>query len=78
MAIVRVLFDLALRRSEVTGLDLEHVDIRANRLWVLGKGRKERKAMTMPPRTLNALKAWLKRRGMQPGCKRRLKAALRG
>ncbi|HET6928433.1 MAG TPA: site-specific integrase [Hyphomicrobiaceae bacterium] len=41
VAIVRLLFDLALRRSEVTGLDLEHVDIRANRLWVLGKGRKD-------------------------------------
>jgi integrase/recombinase XerC len=67
VAIVRILFDLALRRSEVAGLDLEHVDIRANRLWVLGKGRKEREAMTMPPRTLNALKAWLKHRGKQPG-----------
>jgi integrase/recombinase XerC len=67
VAIVHVLFDLALRRSEVTGLDLEHVDIRASRLWVLGKGRKEREAMTMPPRTLNALKAWLKHRGKQPG-----------
>jgi integrase/recombinase XerC len=67
VAIVRLLFDLALRRSEVTGLDLEHVDIRASRLWVLGKGRKERQAMTMPPRTLNALKAWLKHRGKHPG-----------
>jgi integrase/recombinase XerC len=67
VAILRLLFDLAQRRSEVTGLDLEHVDIRANRLWVLGKGRKERQAMTMPPRTLNALKAWLKHPGKQPG-----------
>jgi integrase len=31
MAIVRVLFDLALRRGEVAGLELEHFDARAGR-----------------------------------------------
>src|SRR5262249_14687893 len=32
VAIVRVLFDLALRRGEVAGLELEHFDARAGRL----------------------------------------------
>jgi integrase/recombinase XerC len=67
VAVVRVLFDLALRRGEVAGLDLEHLDVRAGRLSVLGKGRREREWRSVPPRTLSALTAWLKHRGRKPG-----------
>src|SRR5262245_51314222 len=67
VAIIRVLFDLALRRGEVAGLDLAHFDARAGRLSVLGKGRREREWRTLPPRTLAALKTWLKHRGKKPG-----------
>jgi integrase/recombinase XerC len=67
VAIVRVLFDLALRRGEVAALDLRDLDIRASRLWILGKGRREREAIALPPRTLAALNAWLKHRGREPG-----------
>src|SRR5262249_9593815 len=67
VAIVRLLFDLALRRGEIVGLDLAHFDARAGRLSVLGKGRREREWRTLPPRTLSALKTWLKHRGKKPG-----------
>ena len=45
VAIVRVLFDLALRRGEVAALDLNDLDVRAGRLWIKGKGRRERKRL---------------------------------
>jgi integrase/recombinase XerC len=67
VAIVRVLFDLALRRGEVAALDLKDLDIRAGQLWVMGKGRREKESITLPPRTITALKAWLKFRGKEPG-----------
>ena len=67
VAIVRVLFDLALCRGEVASLDLANLDVRAGRLSVMGKGRRELKHLTVPPRTMKALKTWLKHRGRQPG-----------
>ena len=67
VAIIRVLFDLALRRGEVAALDLRDLDLRASRLWIKGKGRREREAITLPPRTVAALKAWLRHRGREPG-----------
>jgi len=67
VAIIRVLFDLALRRGEVAALDLKDLDIRAGQLWVMGKGRREKEAITLPPRTIMALNAWLKFRGKEPG-----------
>jgi integrase/recombinase XerC len=67
VAMVRVLFDLALRRGEVAALDLKDLDVRASRLWIKGKGRHEREAITLPPRTVAALKAWLRHRGREPG-----------
>jgi integrase/recombinase XerC len=67
VAIVRVLFDLALRRGEIAALNLADLDMRAGRLSVIGKGRREPKRITLPPRTLKALRAWLRHRGKQPG-----------
>lgn len=67
VAIIRLLFDLALRRGEVAMLDLKDLDLRASRLWIKGKGRREREAITLPPRTVAVLKAWLRHRGKEPG-----------
>jgi integrase/recombinase XerC len=53
--------------AEVAMLDLNDVDVRASRLWIKGKGRREREAITLPPRTVAALKAWIKHRGREPG-----------
>ncbi len=66
-AIVRCLFDLALRREEVVGLDLAHLDLEAGTVAVLGKKRRERERLTLPAPTRAALVAWLAVRGPAPG-----------
>lgn len=61
LAILRMLFDLGLRRSEVAGLDVEHLDLEASpaTLAVLGKGRTGRVKVTLPEPTCEVLAAWL-------------------
>jgi integrase/recombinase XerC len=66
-AIVRLLFDLALRRGELVGLDLEHLDLGAGAVAVLGKGDGERELLTLPHETAATLRAWLELRGDEPG-----------
>lgn len=66
-ALLRLLFDMALRRGEVVALDVEHFDRRAGTLSVLGKKRRERLALTLPAPTRAALEAWLQVRGTEPG-----------
>jgi integrase/recombinase XerC len=58
-AIIRLMFDLGLRRGEVLGLDVEDVDRAGRRLWVLGKGRAQKEARTLPAPTLEAINRWL-------------------
>src|SRR5262245_15582336 len=67
VAIIRLLFDLALRRGEVAMLDLKDLDVRSSRLWIKGKGRREREAITLPTRKVVVLKAWMRHRGKEPG-----------
>jgi integrase/recombinase XerC len=67
LAMLRLLFDLGLRRKEVVGLDVEHVDIEKQGLWILGKGKKERELAYPSPRAWAALVAWLAVRGSKPG-----------
>jgi len=67
VAIIRLLFDLGLRRGEVVSLDIEHLDINALRLSVLGKGRREREYLSIPEPTALALTNWLTFRGDEPG-----------
>lgn len=66
-AALRLLFDLALRRAEVIRLDLADVDIERGSVAVLGKGRSQKVAMTLPTPTRDALAAWLAIRGQEPG-----------
>jgi len=66
-AIVRLLWDLGLRRMEIVGLDLEHLDIEKNCVWVRGKGKRERSWISLPDETRAALSAWLEARGPAPG-----------
>ena len=65
-AILEILYASGIRVSELTGLDLEHVDEDARTLRVLGKGSKER---IVPYNTsaARALAAWLVVRGRAPG-----------
>ena len=66
-ALVRVLFDLALRRGEAVALDVAHVDVAAGTVSVLGKGRTAREPLTLPLPAREALRAWLDVRGVEPG-----------
>lgn len=67
LCLVRLLFDLALRRAEVCNLELGDVDLEGARLAVLGKGRRAREPITLPPCTVSALAAWISERGADPG-----------
>ncbi|GJG89174.1 hypothetical protein tb265_43550 [Gemmatimonadetes bacterium T265] len=71
VALVRLLVDRALRRSEVVGLDLAHVRRAGagmpDAVLVRAKGRAERELLTLPPKTAAALGAWLAARGAEPG-----------
>lgn len=67
LALLRLLNDLALRRSEVVSLDLEHIDFNASRVAVLRKGMTQRIWLSLPRQTLEAIRSWLARRGESPG-----------
>jgi integrase/recombinase XerC len=49
-AIIRLLWDLGLRRGEVVSLDLEHLESERGRLAVLGKRRRGREWGDAAPR----------------------------
>lgn len=66
-AIVRLLYVGALRRCEVTELRLEDVDIAAGTVSPRRKGYRARKSLSVSPKTLVALRAWLAVRGAEDG-----------
>jgi integrase/recombinase XerC len=66
-AILRLLYDLGLRRSEVVTLDIGDLDLPAGTVAVLGKGRTQRSVLTIPEPTMVALRAWVETRGDEPG-----------
>lgn len=66
-ALVRLLYDLGLRRGEAVSLDLEDVDLQAGTVSILGKGRTERETLTLPAPTKAALDAWVSVRGAEAG-----------
>ncbi len=66
-ALLRLAFDLGLRRGELAGLDIEHLDLEAATLAVLGKGQEGRELLTLPPETIAVLRSWLEQRGLEPG-----------
>ncbi len=66
-AILRLLWDLGLRRSEVAELDLEHIDLQASTIQVREKGEHDRIPLPLPDETRAALQAWLDVRGLEPG-----------
>ena len=66
-ALVRLLYDLGLRRGEAVGLDMADVDLKAGTVSILGKGRTEKETLTLPDPTRNALEAWVSVRGTKEG-----------
>jgi integrase/recombinase XerC len=67
LAILRMLFGLALRRNEVLSLDLEHLEMEKNTVWILGKHRRERERLKLPKLCKEALESWLLIRGRASG-----------
>jgi integrase/recombinase XerC len=66
-AILRLLFDLGLRRGEVTALDRSDLEIERGTLAVIGKGQREKTVLSLPDATRAALAAWCAVRGDAPG-----------
>lgn len=66
-AIFSLLVDLGLRRAEVAGLELEHIDGTRAFLSVIRKGEDERELVPLPEQTWAAVAAWLDVRGLDAG-----------
>jgi integrase/recombinase XerC len=67
VALLRLLHDLGLRRSEAVRLDVGDVDLPGNRISILSRGRSWKEPVTLPEPTQAALAAWLEARGSEPG-----------
>ena len=67
VAMLRLLHDLGLRRSELLDLDIEHVDLDKGTVTVSCKGRIDRDRLKLPAVTLAAVRSWIDYRGNEPG-----------
>lgn len=65
--ILRLLFDLGLRRGEVVALDVADLDVERKSIHVMGKGRTQKTELSLATPTIAAMIAWLKVRGESPG-----------
>jgi integrase/recombinase XerC len=61
-AILRLLWDNALRRNEICSLDLGDFD-KSGRLWILGKGKIQKSPIDLAATTASAIGEWLVVRG---------------
>ena len=66
-AILRLLYDLALRTGEVVSLNFEDVELGRSVIHVVGKGKTDKQQLTLPESTKLALGAWLEIRGSESG-----------
>lgn len=65
-AIIRLLFDLGLRRAEITQLNVN--DLNGNTISITSKGHVDKTPLTMPTQTQDAINTWLQHRpGPQTG-----------
>lgn len=51
-----------MRRGECVSLDVADIDRDGRRIWILGKGRRQKEARTLPEPTFLALAAWFEQR----------------
>ena len=58
-ALLRLLWDCALRRTEICGLNLEDIDLSASTLRIKGKGKLSKQLIHLAPKTVSALNNWL-------------------
>ena len=66
VAMLRVMFDLALGVGQVAALDLADLEPHRGTVWV-NKGREDKELLTLPEPTLAALTAWTAVRGAYAG-----------
>ncbi len=66
-AIVHLLHDCGLRRGEVVALNMADIDDDRRRVWIVGKGKTQRQAVTLPDSTARALGDWIDERGADAG-----------
>jgi integrase/recombinase XerC len=66
-AIILMLYGLGLRASEVRNLDFRHLDFQRERVSIKGKARDKREWLSLPPQVAEAIKDWLRHRGMEDG-----------
>jgi integrase/recombinase XerC len=66
-ALLSMLYAMALRRAEVIALDVQDIDLEGSRAWIIGKGRTEKEAVTIPAPVADHLRAWLSARGLEEG-----------
>lgn len=59
LCIIRLLFDLGLRRMELVNLDLKDVDLEKAEIWIRGKGRTQKEKLSLPEPTVMAIREWL-------------------
>lgn len=64
-AILRLLWDNALRRGEVAGVSIG--DFRDGKLWIKGKGRMQRESVDLSAKSIAAIEDWLGVRGSENG-----------
>jgi integrase/recombinase XerC len=62
-ALIRLLWDNALRRGEVSGANVGDFDVKGRKLWIKGKGRIDKSAINLNPVTVSAIADWLDIRG---------------
>jgi integrase/recombinase XerC len=67
LAILRLLYDLGLRRGEIEALNAASVDLGERQVIVIGKGHDQGLAYSLPDPTWRALAAWLDWRGFAEG-----------
>jgi integrase/recombinase XerC len=64
-AILRLLWDNALRRGEIAGVSIG--DFRDGKLWIKGKGRMQRESVDLSAKSIGAIEDWLGVRGSVNG-----------
>ena len=66
-AIIVTFYCLGLRVSELCGLNLEECDLQRGTAWILGKGRREKELVPVPAQACDAIRRYLRHRGLLPG-----------
>jgi integrase/recombinase XerC len=62
-AILRLLWDNALRRAEVCQANVKDFDPIGGKLWIIGKGKVQRQPIDLSSQSVKAIQAWLELRG---------------